>query len=63
MSGSGEDVNAEVETHVITSSRVDLDSVQQRNLHEHGDRISLHSTDSDIVIFKKGACSNHGYEE
>ena len=36
-SGSGEDVNAEVETHVTTSSRVDLDNVQQRNQYEHAD--------------------------
>ena len=62
-SGSGEDVNAQVETHVTTSSRVDLDNIQQRNQYEHADRLSLHSNDSDIVIFKKGACSNAAYEE
>ena len=62
-SGSGEYMNAEVETHVTRNNRVDLDNIQQRNQNEHGDRLSLHSNDSDIVIFKKGACSNLGYEE
>ena len=52
-SGSGDDVNACVESEVVRNS-----NVQQRNTPE--DRVSL---DSDRVIFLKRACVNVGFEE
>ena len=55
-SGSGEDVNACVETEVVRNR-----GAQARHITE--DRVSIKSTDSERVIFEKGARSSAAYEE
>ena len=55
-SDSGEDVNACVETEVVRNK-----GAQARHITE--DRVSIRSTDSERVIFEKGARSNAAYEE
>ena len=55
-SDSGEDVNACVESEVVRSR-----GVQARHFSE--DRVSIKSTDSERVIFEKGARANAAYEE